>query len=60
MKNWSVIVQEIHLQEVEVEADTAEEAIYAVSDGEGDYSALPHFLETLDTDTWSVKELKKD
>jgi len=57
MKNWSVIVKEIHLQEVEVEADTAEEAIEAVLEGDGDYTAHTQHLETLDTDTWSVKEV---
>lgn len=57
MKNWSVIVKEIHLQEVEVEANTAEEAIEAVLDGDGNYTAYTQQLETLDTDTWSVKEV---
>ena len=56
MKNYLVIVKEIHMQNVFVKADTKEDAIEKVLDGDGDYDEGTECLETLDMNTWSVKE----
>ncbi len=52
-----VYVREVHVQAMEVRADTPEEAKKLVEAGEGD--ALDDCLEyshTLDSDTWTVEK----
>ena len=56
MKNYLVIVKEIHMQNVFVKADTKEDAIEKVLDGEGDYDEGTEYLDTLGMNTWAVKE----
>jgi|TARA_R110000737_G_scaffold133914_1_gene165346 hypothetical protein len=53
---YIVLVKEIHIQQVLVDAKDKEEAIEKVVDGDGDYLSGTDSLETLDTEEWSVKE----
>jgi hypothetical protein len=58
MKTFSVQVKETWIQEVIVEAETPEEAIKKVEEGEGDYNDNGfEKSETLGSDTWLVFEL---
>ena len=59
MKKYIVGMREIHIQNVEIEAESPEEAIERVADGEGDFvdNSL-EYSHTLNTDTWTVKEKK--
>jgi len=53
---YIVLVKEIHLQQVLVQAKDEKEAIEKVVDGDGDYIGGTDSLETLDPQEWSVKE----
>lgn len=57
MKEFEVLVREVWIQRVVIEAKTQEEAIEKVREGEG--INLQNGLEyshTLDFDTWTVEE----
>jgi hypothetical protein len=57
VKKYTVAVREVHIQLVEVEAESASEAKIRVAKGEGDF--LDNSLEyshSLDPDTWTVDE----
>lgn len=54
---YLVIVKEVHLQKVEVEAKSVDKAIEAVREGEGNFLDGLEYQETLDPDTWEVEEL---
>jgi len=64
---YIVKMKEVWIQEVEIEADNAEEAVDLVADGQGDFVGLAkgekiperegfEFSHTLDRDDWEVKE----
>ncbi len=57
MPKYIVCVREVHIQMVEVEADSEESAKKAVQDGGGDFldNAL-EYSHTLDPETWTVEE----
>lgn len=57
MPSFIVRVQEVHIQEVRVEAVSKETAIQAVVDGAGEYldNAL-EYSHCLDTERWSAEE----
>lgn len=55
MKTYTVTVKEIHDSYVEVEADSPEEAIAKVADGEG-CEVDCEFNSTLDSSTWNAHE----
>ena len=57
IKKYCVQVVETHHQDVYIEAETAEEAIMLVREGEGEYKEA-HYLETLDSSEWQVYEIK--
>ena len=54
-KTYIVGIREVHVNLVEVEAESPEEATAAAADGAGDYLDL-EFSHTLDTDEWTVEE----
>lgn len=58
MPKYQVEVQERHIQIVDVEASSAEDAIIKVREGEGDYTKGTICQETLDPATWVVKDNK--
>jgi len=54
---YIVSVREVHIQMVEIEADSEEDAIELVGEGYGDY--LDNTLElshTMDMDLWTIEE----
>lgn len=55
---YIVSVQEVHIQFVVVEANSAKEAVKAVVEGEGNYLTPTEYSRTLDT-AWSVDEETK-
>lgn len=61
MKKYIVNIREVHLQPIEIEAESPEEAIRLVQDGdgEGDYTN-GEYSHTLDSDTWTVEEKKEN
>ena len=57
METYIVNVREVHIQPVEVEASSEEEAIQEVKDGEGEYmDDLLKYSHTLNSDTWTVEK----
>jgi len=56
-----VSIREVHIQAVEIEADTKEEAVEKVKEGEGEYleDGLD-YSHTLDSEFWTVEELKSE
>jgi len=59
MPRFRVLVREIHVTTCLIDADTPEEAIEAVREGDGDF-ILSEYVETLSHDTWTVEAVKKD
>ncbi len=56
-KRFNVSVREVHIQQISVIAESSEEAIHLVEEGEG--TPLDNTLEyshTLETDTWTAEE----
>ena len=52
-----VSVREVHIQKVRIEADTDEEAIAKVKDGEGEFDDNDlSYSHCLDSDTWTVED----
>jgi hypothetical protein len=59
MAKYIVAVREIHIQLVEVEAETEEDAKQVVRDGDGDYlDGTLEYSDTMNSETWTVD--KKD
>lgn len=58
MKKYHVLVREIWIQKVEIEAENAGEAIEKVADGDGEYldNAL-EYADTMASDTWTAEEV---
>ena len=56
MKTFIVNVREVHVAHVRVKADSEDQAIDLVRDGEGDYLDRLDYSETLDSDTWKAFE----
>ncbi len=56
-----VSVPEVWIQEAEVEAESSDEALIKVMDGEGDYLPHPEYSHTLDTcqEDWKIKKILK-
>jgi hypothetical protein len=59
MTMYIVTVKEIHGQQFTVEADSFEEAIAMVKEGDGDIGHMEYIL-TMDTDTWDVYDADAD
>jgi hypothetical protein len=60
MKKFRVLVREVHIQPTIIEADSKEEALKKVFDGEGELDTQGfEYSHTLDTDTWTVEEIKE-
>ena len=57
MKKYVVLVQEIHYAHMAIEANSEEEAVNLVRDGEGEQIEL-EYSSTNDPDTWNVQEGK--
>jgi len=55
MKKFNVQVKETHYQHVEIEADSKEQAIEKVREGEGQYGYL-EYSDTHDSSEWRVEE----
>ena len=57
MRKYIVMVREVHVQPVEVFAQSPDHAINKVRDGEGDtLFELLEYSHTMDFDTWTVEE----
>lgn len=60
-KFYIVYVKEVHIQPVEVYANSPEQARERVCDGDGNELTAQRWFEyALDSDTWDVKEAKDD
>lgn len=55
MPKYTVLVREVHVSHMVVEADSPEEAIKKIKDGDGD-EATCEYSHTLDSETWSVDD----
>lgn len=55
---YLVVIREVHKQEVLIEADSPEEAMAKVQEGEGENGELDYDY-TLEPDTWDVEENPK-
>lgn len=54
---YYVDVREIHIQTVEIEADSPEQAITRVAEGDGSYlDGRLEYSHTLPPDTWTVTQ----
>jgi len=58
-KKFIVQVREVHINSISVEADSPEDAIDLVRDGDADDSISLEYSHTLDPDNWSVEEDKR-
>ena len=57
MKRFRVMVREVHVQGVLVDAESEEDAKIKVAEGEGDYEDNSlEFSHSCDSDTWTVEE----
>ena len=56
MKTYDVLVREVWVQPVSVEADSPHEAIRKVQEGDGEYTKSAEYSHTLDPETWTVEE----
>lgn len=54
MPKFNVLIREVHVSTREIEADSPEEAIRLVEEGEGD-EVMCEYSHTLDPDTWTVE-----
>ena len=59
MNAYIVTIEEVHKQHIKVFADSEEEAINRVEDGEGEEDGAPEYSYTLDKDTWQAEEIGK-
>lgn len=57
MKTFIVSVREVHVSHRQVEADSPEDAIQRVQDGEDEEISM-EYSHSLETDTWTVVEEK--
>jgi len=57
MKTYIVGVREVHVSHMEVEANSPEEAVKKVVEGEGEETYL-EYSHPLDKDLWTVEEKK--
>ena len=55
MPKFHVLVREVHVSTMEIEADNPEDAIKKIKDGEGE-QAICEYSHTLDSETWSVDD----
>lgn len=61
MKSYIVYVREVHVQGYRVKAENEEQAKDEVREGKGDLlESYFEYSHTLDSDTWTVEEEKKD
>jgi hypothetical protein len=59
MKKFRVLVREVHVQWVEIESTSEEEAKDRVQQGEGEIvEGSLEYSHTLDSDTWTVEEIE--
>ncbi len=57
MPKYYVLVREVHVSHLKVEADSPEEAIAKVAKGDEEFEDdCLEFSHTLDTDTWTTEE----
>jgi hypothetical protein len=54
---YDVQVREVHVQHIVVEADSPEEAVDMVRDGDGDHAAI-EYSHTLGPDSWTVESIR--
>ena len=54
-RTYVVAVKEVHVQHVSIEADSYEEAISLVNDGDGDEIGEAEYTCTLESDDWDIK-----
>ena len=59
MPKFRVRVLEVHYQPILIEAETAEEALELVAEGDGTEEELEYGY-TLETDSWTVCELQEE
>jgi len=57
MKKYYVLVSEVHVSTMEIEAETPEEALEKVAEGEGD-EIICEYSYTLEPDSWKVEEVQ--
>ena len=63
MPKFIVKMREVWTQDVEIEADSKEDAIQRVSEGEGEYvqnNNSPEYSHTSDIENWTVEMLEDD
>lgn len=58
MKKYIVTMKEVHNQEMLIEANSPEEALSKVSEGEGTAQSEAYYSYTLDSDEFEVTERK--
>lgn len=59
MRRFKVLRKEIHIQPVYIEADTEQQAIRLVADGNGDYEESEmYYQSTVDPLEWDVEDAK--
>jgi len=56
MKKYTVLVREVHVSHREILAESPEDAIRRVSDGEDEGDTFFEYSHTMDTSTWSVED----
>ena len=57
MKTYKVTVREIAEQDILVQANSEDDAIMAVREGEGNYDGSIKYTEVLDPESWSIEEM---
>lgn len=56
MPKFNVLIREVHISVREIEAESAEEALRTIADGEEDgEEVMCEYSHTLDPDTWTVE-----
>lgn len=61
MKFYTVLLREVHIQPVQILAESKQNAIELVKAGSGEFmNDLLEYSHTLDTETWTVEEAKKE
>lgn len=58
MKTYKVTILETARQSILIQANFVDDAVMAVREGEGEYIGSAQYVETLDPETWFVREIK--
>ena len=55
MPEYTVVVQEVHIQRVKITADSPDDARMKVQKGEGEEQGESEYSYTIDSDDWAVR-----